>query len=432
MPPAPHPEAAASPQSSRPVRSIAYLVSRYPTLSMIFVLREVLALRGLGFRIETASINPPDRPSEKLTQHEREEAASTYCIKSHGLTGAASAHIKSLLQNFVGYWRGVALAFQLAGLDLRRLLLNVAYFTEALMVGQWMRRNRQTHLHVHLASQAATVGLFAQRVFGIGYSITAHGPDEFYDAQGQYLSQKIAAASFIVCISSYTRSQLMKLSPYTHWTKFEIARLGVDPSLFSPPQKTAPPDAFETLCVGRLTPAKGQHILIDSVNKLTQQGRRVRLRLVGDGPDDASLRAHAAGLANPESVIFEGAVNQDRIRTLYATADAFCLPSFAEGLPVVLMEAMSMEIPCVSTSINGIPELIRNEIDGLLVPASDIDALVNALARLMDDEDLRNRLATSGRLRILEHYDLARNIDTLAAIFTQRIQAEASPQSSGE
>src|ERR1700722_3599188 len=106
----PQPEAPSSPQSGAPVRSIAYLGSRYPTLSMIFVLREVLALRALGFRIETASINPPDRPPEQLTPQEREEAARTYCGKCHGLTGAAAAHLQTLLRNFAGYWRGLALA----------------------------------------------------------------------------------------------------------------------------------------------------------------------------------------------------------------------------------------------------------------------------------------------------------------------------------
>ena len=424
MPDPSQPEGAAPPGNDRPVRSIAYLSSRYPTLSMIFVLREVLALRALGFGIETASVNPPDRPLEKLTPREREEANRTYCVKRHGLAGAAKAHVKTLARNFAGYWRGVSLAFRLAGLDFGRLFLNLMYFTEALMVGQWMRRNGQTHLHVHLASQAASVGLFTQKVFSVGYSLTVHGPDEFYDTEGKYLTRKIAAADFIVCISSFTRSQLMNLSPSTEWRKFIVARLGVDATLFSPLPRKLPDGTFEILCVGRLTPAKGQHLLIDAVDRLLQQGRRVRLRLVGNGPDDSSLRACAGRLASPESVVFEGAVNQDRIRGIYATADVFCLPSFAEGLPVVLMEAMAMEIPCVSTNIAGIPELVRDGIDGLLVPASDLDALVDALARLMDDGELRDRLAKSGRARILEHYNLARNVETLAAVFAGRIPVQ--------
>jgi colanic acid/amylovoran biosynthesis glycosyltransferase len=425
----PHLEAARTSRGLHPPeRPIAYLVSRYPTLSMIFVLREVLALRDLGFCIETASINPPDRPPEKLTSVEREEAARTYCVKRHGVAGAATAHLTALLGNFAGYLRGWRLAFSLARLDPARLLLNLMYFTEALMVGRWMRRNGLAHLHVHLGSQAASVGLFTQSVFGVGYSMTVHGPDEFYDAEGQYLAQKIRAADFIVCISAYTQSQLMKLSPYEDWSKFSVAHLGVDPSQWAPEPKPASRAAFdvqtpfEILCVGRLTPAKGQHLLIDAVDGLLQQGRPVRLRLIGDGPDAASLRLSAAQIQTPQAVLFEGAVNQDQIRSFYRTADAFCLPSFAEGLPVVLMEAMAMQIPCVSTSITGIPELIRDGIDGLLVPASDLKSLIEALARLMDEAELRRRLGESGRSRVLKHFDLACNAKTLAAIFSAQIR----------
>jgi glycosyltransferase involved in cell wall biosynthesis len=407
---------------AQPTPSLAYLVSTYPTLSMTFVLREVLALRELGFRVETASINRPERAAEDLTEDERDEYFQTYYIKQHGLAGAAAAKLQTVFGNFGGYWRGVRLAFRLAGLDLRRLYLNLMYFIEALMVGQWMKRKGLRHLHVHLASQAASVGLFVRTVFGFGYSLTVHGPDEFYDAGRQMLVQKIAAADFICCISSFARSQLMMLSPYEHWSKFVVSPLGIDPETFVPKPGRAAPERFEVLCVGRLTPAKGQHILIDALEKLTQEGRQVRLRLVGSGPDEASLRAHAARSAAGDCVVFEGAINQDRIRESYAAADAFCLPSFAEGLPVVLMEAMAMGIPCVTTRIAGIPELIRDGLDGLLVPPSDLDALVTALARLMDDAKLREQIGKSGRARVVEHFDLRRSVERLARIFAERVQ----------
>jgi glycosyltransferase involved in cell wall biosynthesis len=201
-----------------------------------------------------------------------------------------------------------------------------------------------------------------------------------------------------------------------------VSPLGVDPQLFSPRPARLAPETFEILCVGRLTPAKGQHLLIDAVNMLARQGCRVRLRLVGSGPDEASLRKHATHSEFPECIVFESAVNQDRIRTLYAAADLFCLPSFAEGLPVVLMEAMAMEIPCVTTCITGIPELIRDGVDGLLVAPSDLEALVEALAKLMDDAPLRERIGKSGRMCVLERYDLRRNVEKLAGIFAERVQ----------
>jgi colanic acid/amylovoran biosynthesis glycosyltransferase len=404
-------------------RSLAYLTSQYPMLSMTFVLREVRQLRRMGFRIDTASINAPDRPLAKLTAEEAEEAGLTYYLKTHGVKGAISAHLKTFFTRFSGYSRGLRLGLSLGKLDTKRLLFNLMYFTEALMVGVWMQRVRQRHLHVHLGSQAATVGLYVRHIFGFGFSITVHGPDEFYDAQGQYLEQKVAAADFICCISSYARSQLMKFSPYTEWSKLVVSRLGVDPALWVPRPAKPASDFFEILCVGRLTQAKGQHVLIDAVDQLASQGRRVRLRLVGDGPDAPSLRERARRLWNPNIVVFEGAVNQDNIRALYEAADIFCLPSLAEGIPVVLMEAMAMEIPCVTTHITGIPELIRSGTEGLLVAPSDLEGLVNALETLMDDEVLRERVAISGRARILKDYDLGRNVEQLAAIFADRVKA---------
>jgi len=390
---------------------------------MTFVLREVLQLRQMNFHIDVASVNSPDRPRDRLTADEAGETEHTYYIKPHGIPGGIAAHCKTLLGNLPGYLRGAAMVLRLGGLDLKRIAMNVMYFTEALMVGVWMERKGQRHLHAHLGQQAATVGVYVRRVFGFGLSMTVHGPDEFYDAQGQYLAEKVAAADFIVCISFFARSQLMKFSPYGQWGNLLVSRLGVDPGIFGPRPAHEPGEAFEILCVGRLTPAKGQHVLIDAVGRLAQQGRRVRLRIIGSGTDESSLRESAARLPDPDTVIFEGAVNQDRIRSFYSTADAFCLPSFAEGIPVVLMEAMSMEIPCVTTQIAGIPELIRNGVDGLLVAPSDIDGLTEALARLMNDPALRERLGKSGRERVLEHYDLRRNVEKLAAIFVERVKA---------
>jgi colanic acid/amylovoran biosynthesis glycosyltransferase len=404
-------------------RSLAYLTSQYPMLSMTFVLREVRQLRRMGFRIDTASINAPDRPLAKLTAEEAEEAGLTYYLKTHGVKGAISAHLKTFFTRFSGYSRGLRLGLSLGKLDTKRLLFNLMYFTEALMVGVWMQRVRQRHLHVHLGSQAATVGLYVRHIFGFGFSITVHGPDEFYDAQGQYLEQKVAAADFICCISSYARSQLMKFSPYTEWSKLVVSRLGVDPALWVPRPAKPASDFFEILCVGRLTQAKGQHVLIDAVDQLARQGRRVRLRLVGDGPDGPALREQARRLENANLVVFEGAVNQDNIRPLYEAAEIFCLPSLAEGIPVVLMEAMAMEIPCVTTHITGIPELIRSGTEGLLVAPSDLDGLVRALETLMDDAVLRECIARAGRARILKDYDLGRNVERLAAIFADRVKA---------
>jgi len=410
------------PIPAAPAISLAYLTSTYPTLSMSFFLREVIELRAMGIRIDVASVNMPDRPAEQLTVEEAIEAKNAYHLKKHGLKGAIIANGKTLLTNFGGYCRGVRMVFRLGGLDLKRLFYHLMYFLEALMVGIWMKQKRLHHVHVHLGSQAATVGLYVRTIFGVGFSITVHGPDEFYDAKGQHLTEKIAAADFICCISFFCRSQLMKFSPYAHWHKLIVSRLGVNTAEFWPKPLRHAPEPFSILCVGRLVPAKGQHQLIDAVKRLAGQGRRVRLHLVGGGPDDVSLRQRVSQFEDPGTVVFEGPVNHDRIRTLYDAADLFCIPSFGEGIPIVLMEAMASGIPCVTTQIAGIPELIRSGIDGLLVAPSDLDGLTDALATLMDEQALRDRLSKNGRQRVLEHYDLRRNVQQLAAIFSERVK----------
>jgi glycosyltransferase involved in cell wall biosynthesis len=390
-------------------------------LSMIFVLREVLQLRKLGFRIDVASINAADRQPRDLTQAEAGEAARTYYIKPDALRGAPRAHAKVLLSRPSRYLAGWALAFRLGGSDVKALFYQLMYLTEALMVGVWMQRVGQRHLHVHLGSQPATVGLYVKEVFGFGLSITVHGPDEFYEASVQHLREKVIAADFICCISHFARSQLMKLSPYAHWHKLVVSRLGIDPSVFQPVEPPSGRAHFEILCVGRLTSAKGQHLLVDAVGTMHRQGRRVRLRIVGGGDDRASLEAQVRSQQLDSVIIFEGPVNQDAIRALYAQADCFCIASFAEGIPVVLMEAMAMQIPCVTTHITGIPELIRHKVEGLLVAPSDSDGLVQELSRLMDDPALRRELGANARQRVLESYDLARNVDLLAQIMRERV-----------
>lgn len=402
-------------------KSCAYIVSQYPTLSMIFIIREVQQMKTLGFNIDVASINAADRNNQDLTAAEASESSLTYYVKPDGIKGALRSHITTLVRHPGGYFKGWLNIFKLAKFDLQAIFYNVMYLSEALMVGVWMEEKNQHHLHAHLGNQAATIALYVKRIFGFGFSITVHGPDEFYDAKGQYLTQKVIAADFICCISHFARSQLMKLSPYQHWEKLEISRLGVDPETFSPKKFNPSPEIFEVICVGRLCSAKGQHILVEAIQQLTQQGQNVRLRLVGDGEDRRSLEQQVKKLGIEAQVIFEGAVNQDHIRHLYAQADAFSIPSFAEGIPVVLMEAMSMEIPCVTTRITGIPELIRDGIDGLLVAPSDANALAKAIQQLMEDSALRQTLGQNGRLRVQQDYNLAANAEKLAEIFNRRL-----------
>lgn len=400
---------------------LAYLVSQYPAISHTFILREIRHLRGRGFDIRVASVNAPDRETQGLTAAEREEAASTYYLKRSGARGALVALLSALVHAPLATLAGLFYALRLSGASPRRMLYGLFYFVEAVMVGHWMRGQELTHLHVHFATPASTVGLIASRIVGVGFSLTVHGPDEFYDVQGYHLEEKISAAEFVCCIGFYSRSQLMKLSTLEQWSKFEISPLGVDLEAFAQRPHRAAPEIVELICVGRLVEAKGQHILVRAIGRLVAGGRRVHLRFVGDGPDRQSLERQVEDLGLSRAVTFEGAVNQDRIVELYRAADIFALASFAEGIPVVLMEAMAMEIPVVTTFITGIPELIRDGIDGLLTAPSDDAGLATAIASLMDDAAWRRQLGVAGRQRVAERFHLQHNTDRLAAIFRSRL-----------
>lgn len=404
---------------------LAYLVSEYPAFSHTFILHEVLRLKALGFHIRVASINAPGRDPAQFTADEAAEARITYYVKSDGARGALKALASALLRRPLKTVRGLVFALGLGGTDLGKIGYGLFYFIEALMLGRWMQQQGCTHLHVHFATPACTVGLICKRVFPIGFSFMVHGPDEFYDAPGYRLRDKIAGADFVLAIGTYARSQMMKLSPPAQWDKFDVCPLGVDPTLFQPIAFRPSPEPVEVLCVGRLVPAKGQHILLSAMARLRDQGLNIRLRLVGDGPDRASLERQTRELGLGEQVHFEGAVNQDRVRALYREADIFALASFAEGIPIVLMEAMAMEIPCVTTYITGIPELIRHDIDGLLVAPSDDVELATAIARLAHEPELRLRLGQAGRQRVLDKYDLGPNTEHMAAVFSRRLDAAA-------
>ena len=403
-------------------QQMAYLVSQYPAISHTFILREIRILRSKNFAIRVASVNHPDRPVQMLTQEEKQEWQHTYYVKAHGLKGAFLAHAWTLLCHPLSYFKGLLFTFSLAKWDLKKWLYGLLYFVEAVMIGHWMKSEKQTHLHVHFATPASTVGLIATHMFSFGFSMTVHGPDEFYDTPGYYLSEKIQAAQFVCCIGLFARSQLMKLSNPSCWYKFEVTPLGVDPDHFAPMPFHHAEDCLEILCVGRLVPAKGQMILLDACRQLKDAGCAFHLSIVGDGPDRVALENYVKQHQLSDLVSFEGAVNQERILAYYEKAHVFALASFAEGIPVVLMEAMSMQIPCVTTHITGIPELIQHGIDGLLVPPSDSLALSEMLQQLHKNPKQRQDIGRNARLRIIDRYHIGKNVDRLAMVFNRHLE----------
>lgn len=370
-----------------------------------------------------ASIRPPDRSLDRLSPEERDEAERTYYVKPRGAAGAVAALLAAFFRNPARFAAGLGFALRLAGLRLKQSLLNLAYFAQAAMLGQWMRRNGLAHLHCHYSS---TVALLLHKTFGLGISISFHGPDEFNDPTGFWLREKIAASVFVRAISQYARSQLMMSSEVADWEKIDVVYMGVDPQSFAPRPFRAAASPAEIIVVGRLAPVKAQPVLIAAVDLLVREGRDVLLHVVGGGPSRAWLEHDVAERGLAAHVVFHGFTPQEKLDELYRRSDIFALPSFAEGVPGVLMEAMAMEIPCVATWITGVPELIRNGIDGLLVPPSNIEAFAAALRQLLDDPDLRLRMGQAGRRRVLDMFDLQKNAAALADVIERRIGAAES------
>jgi len=411
---------AAKTPDATPSCRLVYLLSRYPAVSHTFLLNEVWELRKLGFTIEVVSINEPDRSRSSMPADEAEETEKTFYIKSTSVALAAWIAAKTLILRPGAFGRGLTAALRLGRGDLIATLYALFYFVEALILGDWMRLRGQHHLHIHFCGPVATVGMLASMTWRFPYSLTVHGPDEFYDVEKFYLREKLERAEFILCISNFCRSQLMRITSPEHWGKMHLVRLGVDPSLFFPMQQKRQSDGtLEILCVGRLVESKGQLILLRACKLLLSQGYSLQVRLVGAGPDREYLEAFTEQMGIP--AVFEGAKNRDETRQLLRRADIFALASFAEGVPVSLMEAMAMEVPCVSTYVAGIPELIRDGIEGLLVPASSAEALASALQRLFDDPLLRRNLGAAGCKRVLGLYNLPLNICSLARVLIQHL-----------
>ena len=386
---------------------IAYLVSQYPAASHTFILREIRRLRGLGLEVRVASVRGPDRPFEQLTPEEQEERRNTFYIKPAGIAAALAANLGVLARTPHAYMSALAFAVRLGGLK------HLLYFAEAVVFADWLRREQLQHVHMHFTT---TVGLIAHRVWPVRASATIHGSDEFVDPQGFHLSRKVAAFDLVCAISDFGHSQLMRFSEPRHWHKLRVVRLGVDVDLYAPRPFRYNPVPFEIVTAGRLAAVKGLRLLIGALDRLIRDQKDVRLRIAGDGPERASLENEVARRGLASHVIFDGWQTPDQLRALYAQADVVALASFAEGIPVVLMEAMAMEVPCVATWITGVPELIRDQIDGLLVPPGSEEDLAAALARLMDDSELRLRLGKSARQRVLERFDLDRNTKALAEV----------------
>ena len=404
---------------------VGYLLSRYPAISHTFFLREVVGLRKLGLPIAVASINPPDRPVVALSDEEWAEAEATYYVKGGGLVSSAARVLTIAIEHPLVALRGFAAVLRLGKGAFGDLFL-LAYLAEAILVGAWMRRRGLTHLHVHFSGPVATVGLITAEAWRVPWSVTLHGPDEFFDESRFLLREKLLSAKRVFAISDFTASQILRIAPEAAG-RLALSRLGVELGKLEEIREAAGRDGkagrpFCFVCTARLVPIKGHRILLEAFERVcgsvAEGGAKPRLVLIGDGPERAALTELAGRLGIGGDVTWLGAL--PHVETLWQVArgDAFVLASFGEGLPVSLMEAMALGVPCVSTYIAGIPELVQSEENGLLVPAGNLDRLTQALGRLLREETLRGELAREARATVEREYDLERNLSSLSSTMT--------------
>lgn len=398
-----------------PIPRIAYLAGSYPTVSHTFILREVAALRAQGLEILTCSVRRP-APDQIRGPAERAEAARTFNLldaarNPRRLIGAQIA----ALRNPRLYARTLRKAWSMRGPGLRSAAYQVFYFLEATVLARHLARQGVTHLHNHFAQASATVAMLAARLAGIPFSFTLHGPADFTDPRLWRLDAKIRDAVFVSCISHYCRSQAMLVSPVGDWAKLHIVHCGVEPARYD-----APPAAGQGLLfVGRLAAAKGVPVLIEALPRILSAHPQAHLVLIGDGPDRAALQDQVRRLGLGDAVRFTGYQSQDEVAGALARAAVFVLPSFAEGVPVVLMEAMAACRPVVATRIAGIPELVEDGVSGRIVPPGDAMALAAAVCDILSAPDRAAAMGEAGRQRVEAEFDIAREAERLAALFRQ-------------
>jgi glycosyltransferase involved in cell wall biosynthesis len=389
---------------------VGYITDQYPATSHTFIQREVLAMRACGVDVRTFSIHRAGA-DHVLSRADRQEFETTYALLPPRRRHLVVAHLTAAVQHPRAYLQTVVDALRLPARGPRARLWQLFYLAEAILLWWRCRRVGIRHVHAHFTSPAADVahlyGRFARRAHSerASWSFTAHGAD-IPAVDDRALGAKVRDADFVVCISDYGRSQLMALVGEEHWAKIHVVHCGVDLARYPTHGRRSANGTPAVLAVGRLVSLKGHAVLLEAIADLIRSGEPVRATIVGDGPRRTPLERRARELGVAAHVSFAGTVGQDEIGDFYEHADVFCLPSFIEGIPVVLVEAMAAGVPVVASHITGIPELVHDGSSGLLVPPGRADLLADALRTLLRDPDRRAELAAEGRRRVSLEFEL--------------------------
>jgi glycosyltransferase involved in cell wall biosynthesis len=400
------------------------MTGEYPRAADTFIQREVAALRSLGYHIQTFSVRRP-APTEMGGPELQSERTQTFYLLPCSPLALLAAHLRLLLGSPLRYMRGMALAWKIRPPGLAALLRQIAYFAEAALLAAQVRRRRLVHLHNHFSNSSGSVAAIAAEMGGFSFSLTVHGPAEFFAPQYWHLGEKARRALFVNCISQFCRSQVMIFAPRSAWPRLHIIHCGVDPALFAPAEHRGV--GKRLLFVGRVAAVKGVPVLLEALAQLRQRLADVELTIAGDGPDRRILQAQAAELGVGNAVRFLGYQSQSQVRELLAGTDVFVMSSFAEGVPVVLMEAMAAGVPVVATRVGGVAELVEEGKSGFLVAPGDAPATARKIEALLIDPELRSRFGAAGRAVVQSEFNVQIEARRLAHLIDSALAAQPQP-----
>lgn len=398
-----------------PKGPIAYCTGEYPRASDTFVLREILALRRLGFEVLTHSVRATDA-AHHVGADQKAEHAATFHIQKVAMNpvNLIGAHLSLLRGDAKRWFRAVALARRICPPGLKEALWQVFYFLEAGVLAARLRQKGVVHLHNHFANSSCSVAMLAAEMADIPFSFTLHGPAIFFEPLKWRIDEKIARAKFVACISHYCRAQGMIFADPAHWSKMQIVHCGVEPAKYGQQDRSQP--GKHLIFVGRLAPIKGVSVLIEAFARTRAAHPDARLTIVGDGPLRADLTAQATALGLMDAVEFTGYIGMEEVAQRLDGADIFVLPSFAEGVPVVLMEAMAARMPVIGPKVAGVEELVEDGVSGFAVPPGDAETLGARIAELLENADRRAQMGVSGRNRVEMAFDADKEAAKLAAL----------------
>ncbi len=403
---------------------IAYLTGQYPRATDTFIQREVAALRNSGVHVQTFSIRKPPMNENVGPEQQTERDRTTYILPPAFL-GLILTGARLKFGSPLRYLRAFRLAMRTRHAGLKGLSYALFYFMEAGILADRMRRDKLTHLHNHFGDSSCTVAMLAAELGGFTFSFSLHGPGIFFEPHHWRLDEKLRRALFVSNISNFCRSQAMIFCPPERWDRLHIIHCGVDPKLFNPVTHSG--QGTRLLTVGRLASVKGMPVLLDAVKSLLPNHPNLTLTVVGDGPERQDFERRAAQLGLNNNVHFVGYQSQSQVRERLSETDLFVLPSFAEGVPVVLMEAMAAGVPAVTTRIAGIPELVEDGQSGRLVPPGNAEALTHAIDDLLNHPDTRNAFGQAGRRKVEAEFNIAKESAWLRQVMTSALDGHIEP-----